>query len=56
MYEDIVELETVTRCIIVRVFQKKKHFFQGNEKYSPPSISLGVTLKGYKRIFDFDNV
>ena len=30
---------------------KKKHF-QENEKYNPPSICLGVSLKGFKRIFD----
>ena len=34
----------------------KKTLFQKNKKRNPPRISLGVSLKGSKRIFDFDKV
>ena len=33
-----------------------KTLFQKKNKRNPPCISLGVSLKGSKRIFDFDNV
>ena len=38
--------------MFTKVFQKKT-LFQENQKYNPPCISLGVSLKGPKRIFDF---
>ena len=34
----------------------RKTLFQENWKYNPPRISLGVSLKGSKRIFNFDKV
>ena len=34
----------------------KKTLFQNKNKRNPPRISLGVSLKGSKRIFDFDKV
>ena len=34
----------------------RKTLFWENEKYNPPRISLGVSLKESKRIFDFDKV
>ena len=34
----------------------KKTLFQNKNKRNPPRISLGVSLKGSKRIFDFDQV
>ena len=34
----------------------RKTLFQENEKYNPPSNSLGVSLMRSKRIFDFDKV
>ena len=33
-----------------------KTLFQKKNKRNPPRISLGVSLKGSKRIFDFDQV
>ena len=40
--------------LYTRVFQKT--LFQNKNKHNPPRISLGVSLKGSKRIFDFDQV
>ena len=34
----------------------RKTLFQENLKYNPSSISLGVSLEGSKRFFDFDKV
>ena len=34
----------------------RKHVFQKRNKYNLPRMSLGVSLKGSKRIFDFNNV
>ena len=34
----------------------RKTLFQENQKYNPPSISLGARLKESKRFFDFDKV
>ena len=38
-----------------RVFHKNM-FFNKKNKRNPPRISLGVSLKESKRIFDFDQV
>ena len=34
----------------------KETLFQNKNKRNPPRINLGVSLKGSKRIFDFDQV
>ena len=34
----------------------EKSLFKENQKQNPPSISLGVSLEGSKRMFDFDKV
>ena len=34
----------------------RKTLFRENQKYNPPRISQGVSLKGSKRIFDSDKV
>ena len=52
-WRKIKQLWPVWLCI--RVFQKTK-LFQENQKYNPPRISLGVSLKGSKRTFDFNKV
>ena len=39
-----------------RIGCTKKHCFQKQIRPNPPSISLGVSLKESKRIFDFDKV
>ena len=41
--------ETVLRCF-------RKTLFKEHQKRNPPSISLEISLKGSKRIFDFDKV
>ena len=45
---------TCQDTMYIRVFQKTR--FQNKNKRNPPRISLGVSLKGSKRIFDFDQV
>ena len=44
------------QCTLGCFRKKKTRFVQENLKYNPTSISLGVSLKGYKRIFDSDKV
>ena len=46
-------LETGIKCFL-GCFTKT--LFQKKNKRNPSRISLGVNLKGSKRIFDFDNI
>ena len=47
---------TLTEAVFVYKGVPQKHVFQKKNKYNPPRIILGVSLKGSKRIFDFDQV
>ena len=46
------QIRSQIRCMSSRVFQKK-HLFQENQKYNPPSVSLGVSLSSYKTEWHF---